>query len=722
MRIVVWNINGLRTLRGYQPWYQLKDWQSCLEHLDADIACFQETKMTRKQLQEWIGTVTYVKKDICIPLKAEQGITGRLVNTDNPAEAIGAYPRDVRDDVEPALWNALDAEGRAVVLDCGLFVLFNLYAPNETGPERLEYKMSYYHCLEERANRLIQEGRQVMIVGDMNIIRDRIDHCDPEQSLREHGWTHFKQHPARTWYDAFLAPKGKFHDVGRLYHPTRAKMFTNWNTLIDARPANYGVRLDYTLVTEGLLPWIKGADIQPDIYGSDHCPIYLDMHDSREIDGRTVYLKDLMHGGSSRPPPPLAACFYDEFSGKQRKLASFFSAAKKPPPTPPLPAATDKADGMAKEVGASEASPQAEPRPGAPENGEISLADALFALQAPATSEGPTSAMIPEEAAGVGRETTAAADPPKGVAPSPSPLATSAQQKARLSVSASPPKRSPAASQRPSSSSTSSSSSLRKTSSKVPPKGQMRLQAFFTKPSAPPPSAPPALAADAETSTTVTTAPEAEEQPSQTSVSTTGPDAVHQGRSRSSSPELIESFEEADPSSPQKHARTASSTSSNGSASTLATSAAAEPSAAERVEASMAWGAIFAPLPPPTCRVHGETAKAWRVNKPGPNHGRKFWLCSRPVGPGYEKSGRAKGDVNPEYRCNFFQWDSEWKGEASKRRRREEHEACEAAAGVSFAEVGKQKRATAGGGGRGGAEMIIGSDDGAPHKRVKSSK
>lgn len=160
MRITVWNINGLRTLKGYQPWYKLPDFEACLEHLGADIACFQETKMTRKQLTEpmcimpkyhaffnfhptkgYSGTVTYVRKHTCIPVKAEEGITGRLVRDPyDSTTAIGCYPTDCQDDVDPAIFHDIDAEGRAVVLDCGLFVLFNLYCPNETGPERLEYK------------------------------------------------------------------------------------------------------------------------------------------------------------------------------------------------------------------------------------------------------------------------------------------------------------------------------------------------------------------------------------------------------------------------------------------------------------------------------------------------------------------------------------------------------------------------------------------------------
>ncbi|KAN0066462.1 Class II abasic (AP) endonuclease [Thecaphora frezii] len=784
MRIVVWNVNGLRTLRGYQPWYRLPSWQACLEHLEADIACFQETKVTRKQLQEWMcmlpdyhaffdfhptrgysGTVTYVKKAVCIPRRAESGITGRLVNVRNDEGAIGGYPTDVRDDIDEAIWHGLDAEGRAVVIDCGLFVLFNLYAPNETGPERLEYKMSYYHCLEERAHRLIEAGRQVVIVGDMNIIRDPIDHCDPEQSIREHGWTHFKEHPARAWYDTFLAPRGKFHDVGRIYHPTRTRMFTNWNTLIDARPANYGVRLDYTLVTEGLLPWIKGADIQQHIYGSDHCPIYLDLHDSRQIDGETVLLKDLLDGGAARPPPPLAACFYDEFSGKQRKLASFFAAAapaKKATPIPPTEDAAAAGDSMpssaaptskaeaaaaaAAAVAASQSAPTpaagaAPTEPGGEEtlaDEEPSLAEALFALQAPGAStsiSNPNTDPPPRsdlsaagggpEAAGLpsGPSAPTGATPsslPEPTPPPPAPLAP--RSSGKTAKEPSPSKRSPAAPSRAPPSSSSSSSS--KKAQAKPTKGQMKLQSFFTKPTKPRPTeerVEPEAPAGASASNEVATKENLHSSASE------GRNEATQPHSQSS--DAVRSFDDNDNASTsaslqhngsaahakqpqqhqQRHQRTASSSSSTSIASSATRELALdphssdEPSAADRVEASLAWGAIFAPLPPPRCHNHNEPAKAWNVNKPGPNHNRKFWLCSRPVGPGYEKSGRARGDVNPEYRCNFFLWDSEWRAEAAKRRKGE----AKGKEQASFAEVGRRRLEEA---------------DEAPHKRVRGSR
>lgn len=123
---------------------------------------------------------------------------------------------------------------------------------------------------------------------------------------------------------------------------------------------NYGARLDYILITPDLLPWVKDSDIQPQVVGSDHCPVYLDFYDEIDdpIRGR-LKLWDLLNPGRQPsdmpppPPPPFAARFFSEFSGKQKTLQGFFvkksdlpSTASKPSPSPsPAPAASTAANG-----------------------------------------------------------------------------------------------------------------------------------------------------------------------------------------------------------------------------------------------------------------------------------------------------------------------------------------------------------------------------------------
>lgn len=102
---------------------------------------------------------------------------------------------------------------------------------------------------------------------------------------------------------------------------------TGWNTKISARESNYGTRIDYILITEGLVPWVKAADVQQDVKGSDHCPVFVDFHEQiTTSDGSVLRLRDSL--GARDPdsaPPRLATRFWDECSGKQTQLHKFFA-------------------------------------------------------------------------------------------------------------------------------------------------------------------------------------------------------------------------------------------------------------------------------------------------------------------------------------------------------------------------------------------------------------
>ncbi|KAG6883661.1 hypothetical protein C0993_004870 [Termitomyces sp. T159_Od127] len=114
----------------------------------------------------------------------------------------------------------------------------------------------------------------------------------------------------------FLVPEdggvGLMVDVTRRFWPDRKGMYTCWNTKISARESNYGTRIDYVMVTRGLLPWVKAADIQPHIKGSDHCPVYVDLHDEIvDSNGETIRLQDVMRAQTTEPPR-IASRFWDE--------------------------------------------------------------------------------------------------------------------------------------------------------------------------------------------------------------------------------------------------------------------------------------------------------------------------------------------------------------------------------------------------------------------------
>jgi AP endonuclease-2 len=161
----------------------------------------------------------------------------------------------------------------------------------------------------------------------------------------------------------------------------------------DGRPANYGSRIDLILCTAGLRPWIKGGDIQNKVYGSDHCPVYIDLHDSIELDGERIHIRDLLNPADRPPstgtvfpwdeprsapqPPRFATKFMEEFSTKQRTLKSLWANAK-----PKVKAAEKKAEEKSRVE--PEPGPPTEERPSLEPSTTMGIARAAFeALDAP---------------------------------------------------------------------------------------------------------------------------------------------------------------------------------------------------------------------------------------------------------------------------------------------------------------------------------------------------
>ncbi|OCH96401.1 DNase I-like protein [Obba rivulosa] len=612
MRILSWNINGVRTLPQYHPWNTFKSFEDILNELEAEIICFQEMKSSRVALPRdvalpgpfhsffsfpvkkggYSGVAVYTDSRKVVPLKAEEGLSGVLqpkpplspeerVSPSYPrAHDIDAYP-DEHGDV-PSNFEALDGEGRAVVVDFGLFVLINVYCPNETDDTRTSFKMNYHLMLQERVRKLIEEEhREVIVLGDVNICASPIEHAEGNQPSF---LSAFYEHPARLWFKQWLDPVGPMVDVLRKFWPQRKGMFTCWNMKIMARESNYGSRVDYILATKGILPWIKHGDTLPSIKGSDHCPLYIDLHEEITLDsGETVKLRDAMKQNNlSREPPRIAAKFWEEFSGKQTVLSAFFGKKREAP------------------LEKTKISPSPKP-----------------SLSLPT----PVQVTKPEE------------DEPSSQEAGPS----------LSSPRASPTKPSDA---RPSLSTTTKRKSSGKAPKATPPPkkakadpGQASIAAFFSKPS----------------TSKASSAEDAIDLDLDLDADTAAP---------SGAPTLLSQFQSA---ADQEDAdfRLACEL----SASQTALLAQSEPAAAAS-QSKAAWSSLFAPPDPPRCAVHGEPAKLFTVNKPGPNKGKTFYVCARPVGPGYDRgrAERPRDEVDHQYRCNYFKWASDVKRDSMRER------------------------------------------------------
>ncbi|XP_044067369.1 DNA-(apurinic or apyrimidinic site) lyase 2 [Siniperca chuatsi] len=344
MKLVTWNINGIRAFRG--------GIKKALDSLGADIICVQETKVTRDLLDErtaivdgynsyfsfsrgrsgYSGVATYCK-DSATPFAAEEGLTGLLTNHEGAVGCYGDQTEFCSEELQ-----LLDNEGRAVITQHRIMcqdkeqtvTVINVYCPraDPEKPERKQFKLHFYKLLQCRAEAILKDGSHVIVLGDVNTSHRPIDHCDPTDI------DDFGENPGRKWLNGFLhggkqeeerneeepnedsevtstdpIHSGKFVDTFRYFHPTRTNAFTCWSTLTGARQTNYGTRIDYIFADCQLSKeQFVAADIMPEVEGSDHCPVWGQLSCS------------LL---PSCKPPPLCTRYLPEFAGKQQKLSRF---------------------------------------------------------------------------------------------------------------------------------------------------------------------------------------------------------------------------------------------------------------------------------------------------------------------------------------------------------------------------------------------------------------
>lgn len=305
--------------------------------LEADIVCFQETKIQRKDLRDdmvlvpgfdcywslprhkkgYSGVVIYTRNSKCAPIRAEEGIAGGLCppNSDVPFrdladdQQIGGYP--TLEQMSETEFDAatLDAEGRCVILEFPAFVLVGTYCPAERDETRTHFRTAFLKVLDWRIRNLVKMGKRVVWVGDLNISREEIDTAMADETMRKNGVDHvgWMSTPARRLFNQLLVG-GKVYgerdegreeqimwDVCRSFNESRKGMYTCWETKVNARPGNYGARIDYVVCSHDMKDWWMDSNIQEGLLGSDHCPVYGVLKPTVEIDGEERHILDMVN-------------------------------------------------------------------------------------------------------------------------------------------------------------------------------------------------------------------------------------------------------------------------------------------------------------------------------------------------------------------------------------------------------------------------------------------
>ena len=249
MRLVSWNVNGLRACLK-------KGFLESVAGLDADVICLQETKMERGQAQvDLPGYHEYWNS------AERKGYSGTAVFARREPLSV-CYGMDVE---------RHDHEGRLITLEYPDFWLVNCYTPNaQDGLARIDYRMEWEDDLRDYLCSL-DRTKPVVYCGDLNVAHQEIDLKNPKTNRGNAGFSDQEREKMTR-----LLPSG-FVDTFRLLYPDATGAYSWWSYRFHARENNAGWRIDYFLVSERLAGRVRQAAIHPEILGSDHCPVSLEL-------------------------------------------------------------------------------------------------------------------------------------------------------------------------------------------------------------------------------------------------------------------------------------------------------------------------------------------------------------------------------------------------------------------------------------------------------------
>ncbi len=254
MKIISWNTNGLRAT------YKQGHFDPLFAEYNPDMVCLQETKAMTEQLPDSVRDVFGYESYFAWPT-LKKGYSG-----------VAIYTRETPITVAYGIGlPALDDEGRTITAEYADFYLITCYFPNGGGgPERLQYKLDFYDQFLIYIEKL-QKKKPVVFCGDVNTAHTEIDLARPKENAENTGFLPIE----RAWMDKLIA-KG-WVDVHRALNPDLKDVYTYWDQKTKARDRNVGWRIDYFFVSPILLKKVQGFETLAEYYGSDHCPILLDI-------------------------------------------------------------------------------------------------------------------------------------------------------------------------------------------------------------------------------------------------------------------------------------------------------------------------------------------------------------------------------------------------------------------------------------------------------------
>ncbi len=245
MKFISWNVNGLRACCD-------KGFREAFARLDADFFCLQETKMQAGQLDlEFEGYHSYWN------YAEKKGYSGTAIFTKHEPLSV-AYGIGKEEH---------DHEGRVITLEMPDFYMVTVYTPNsQDGLKRLDYRMGWERDFRAYI-RDLDAKKPVVLCGDLNVAHKEIDLKNPKTNRRNAGFTDEEREQFQNLLDS------GFTDSFRYFYPDMENIYSWWSYRFKAREKNAGWRIDYFVVSSRLEEKLQSAHIHTDIFGSDHCPV-----------------------------------------------------------------------------------------------------------------------------------------------------------------------------------------------------------------------------------------------------------------------------------------------------------------------------------------------------------------------------------------------------------------------------------------------------------------
>ena len=254
MKIISWNVNGLRAV-------VKKNFFEYIKNEQPDIIGLQETKLQESQIpKEIIDLEGYYKFWNSAERKGYSGVA--LFTKKKPNKI--SYSMGIEE---------FDSEGRTIIAEYDNFILINCYFPNgQKDDQRLQYKLNFYDRMLEIMEEYTSSKKPLIVCGDYNTAHKEIDLKHPKANAKRSGFLPIE----RKWLDKVF--ELGYIDSFRKYH-TEPEQYSWWSYRFNARKNNAGWRIDYFIVNKYADELLQNAFIQQDVFGSDHCPVGIEIND-----------------------------------------------------------------------------------------------------------------------------------------------------------------------------------------------------------------------------------------------------------------------------------------------------------------------------------------------------------------------------------------------------------------------------------------------------------